>query len=55
MHFPQTHPLLKIQNSDMSPGRTALLLATQNVLALPSTFPSLISATFAVFDLIFNL
>ncbi|MPC47870.1 hypothetical protein E2C01_041630 [Portunus trituberculatus] len=34
----------------MSPGRTALSLATQNVLTPSSTFSSLTSATFAVFE-----
>ncbi|MPC71842.1 hypothetical protein E2C01_066132 [Portunus trituberculatus] len=39
----------------MSRDRTALSLATQNVLIPPSTFSSLISATYAVLYLIFNL
>ncbi|MPC53678.1 hypothetical protein E2C01_047576 [Portunus trituberculatus] len=39
----------------MSPGRTAFLVATQNVLIPPSTFSSLTSTTFDVLDLIFGL
>ncbi|MPC96007.1 hypothetical protein E2C01_091241 [Portunus trituberculatus] len=53
MHLPHTHPSLKIQN-EMSPGRTALPVATQNVLTPPSTFSSLTSAIFVVLDLFFN-
>ncbi|MPC53698.1 hypothetical protein E2C01_047596 [Portunus trituberculatus] len=35
MHLPQTHPSLKIQNTHMSPGWTALPMATQNVFTPP--------------------
>ncbi|MPC44056.1 hypothetical protein E2C01_037716 [Portunus trituberculatus] len=38
-----------------SPTGTPLSGATTNALTLPSTFSTLISATFAVLDLIFNL
>ncbi|MPC51048.1 hypothetical protein E2C01_044885 [Portunus trituberculatus] len=40
MHLPHTQTLhleFKIQN-EMSPGRTALSVATQNILTPPSTF-----------------
>ena len=39
----------------MSPNWTELLVTTQGVLVPPPTFSMLISATFAVFVLIFNL
>ena len=39
----------------MSPGRSALLVSTLSVLTPSSHFPLITSATFAVFDLIFNL
>ncbi|MPC10948.1 hypothetical protein E2C01_003592 [Portunus trituberculatus] len=39
----------------MSPGWTALLVATQNVLKPPLTFSSLTCATFTVLDLIFSM
>ncbi|MPC71501.1 hypothetical protein E2C01_065780 [Portunus trituberculatus] len=53
MHLP--HPSLLIQNLKTSTGRTALSLATQNILTPPSTFSTLTSATFRVLDIIFNL
>ncbi|MPC75779.1 hypothetical protein E2C01_070174 [Portunus trituberculatus] len=39
----------------MSPGRTVLSISTQKILTSPLTFSSLISATFTVLNLIFNL
>ncbi|MPC86796.1 hypothetical protein E2C01_081633 [Portunus trituberculatus] len=56
LHALNTHTSF-IQNKKtiMSPGRTALHVATQNVLTPPSTFSSFSSATFVVLDLIFNL
>ncbi|MPC42969.1 hypothetical protein E2C01_036604 [Portunus trituberculatus] len=40
---------------NMSPGRTPLLITIPNAFTPTSTFSTLISATFAVLDLIFNL
>ncbi|MPC64777.1 hypothetical protein E2C01_058898 [Portunus trituberculatus] len=55
MHLPHTYPSLKTKKTEMSPGRTSILVVTQNVLTPPSTFSSLTSVTFSVLDLIFNL
>ncbi|MPC82371.1 hypothetical protein E2C01_077034 [Portunus trituberculatus] len=38
MHLPHTHISFKIKNKEMSPSRTALLVATQNVLTPPLNF-----------------
>ncbi|MPC58683.1 hypothetical protein E2C01_052690 [Portunus trituberculatus] len=52
-HTHTLHVKFKIQN-EMSLGRTALSVVTQNILTPPLTFSSLTSATFAVLDLNFQ-